>query len=247
MLDRLRQEGCLKARFPHREGNAWSGAVTLNTAGGVAGGDRLSTVIEAGVGTRATIAAQAAERIYRALPGDEAEIVARIEVGEDAALEWLPQETILFDGCAVRRRLDIRLAREASVLAVESLVFGRTAMGEEVRTARFRDCLTVRREGRLVLHDAIRLVGPVSTVLDRGAVGRGARAVATILMAGPEVGGYLDGLREGLACFEAGASVVDGVLVARIVAPTGSALRLGVIAGLNILRPGRTLPRVWMC
>ena len=251
VLDRLWQEGCLKARFPTAELPAWPGAVTLNTAGGVAGGDRLSTYIRAGEGTAVTVASQAAERVYRALPGAEAEIATRIEVGAGAALEWLPQETILFDACAVRRRLDIELAPGASVLAVESLVFGRTAMGEEVRSARFRDWLTVRREGRLVWHDAIRLVGPVATVLDRGAVGRGARAVATIVQVGPEAAGRLEELREGLVGFEtgleAGASVIDGVLVVRMVAPTGAVLRRGVIAGLNILRPGRTVPRVWTC
>jgi len=168
-------------------------------------------------------------------------------VAEGAALEWLPQETILFDRCALRRTLDVNLAADAWFLGVESLVFGRTAMDEQVHTARIHDRIAIRRAGRLVLHDAIRLDGPVASLLQRPAVGCGARAVATIIHAGPDAGAMLDEVRDAFGPHEAGASVVDGLLVARIVAPTGAALRRAVVAGLNILRGGRTLPRVWLC
>lgn len=247
VLDDLRQDGCLKARFPNTEAPAWHGAVTLNSAGGVAGGDVLSTRIAAGPGTAATVASQAAERIYRALPGHVASIGTALHVAGGAALEWLPQETILFDRCALRRMLAIDLAPDAWFLGVESLVFGRAAMNEEVRTADIQDRITLRRDGRLLLHDAIRLQGPVAALLDRAAVGRGARAIATIVHAAADAERHLDALREALAPFEAGASCWDGLLVARIVAPGGAALRQAVVTGLNILRGGRTLPRVWLC
>lgn len=247
VLDTLRQEGCLKARFPRIAENSWPGAITLNTAGGVAGGDRLATTITAGPGTAATIASQAAERLYRALPGATAHITAELHVAKAAALEWLPQETILFDRCALRRHLAIDVAANAWFLGVESLVFGRTAMGEQVHTASIHDRITIRHAGRLVLHDAIRLDGPVAAILDRRASGNGARAIATILLAAPDPARHLDALRAALAPFDAGASAFDGLLVARIAAPTGSVLRHAVVTGLNILRLGRTLPRVWLC
>jgi urease accessory protein len=247
VLDGLRQDGCLKARFPRVDPPAWHGAVTLNSAGGVAGGDRLATCITAGAGTQATVASQAAERVYRALPGAVSAVATTLHVEQGAALEWLPQETILFDRCALRRTLDVHLAQDAWFLGVESLVFGRTAMDEEVQGAAIHDRIAVRRAGRLVLHDAIRLEGPVASLLQRPAIGRGARAVATLIHAGPDAAAMLDRLREALVVAEAGASVVDGLLVARIVAPTGAALRRAVVAGLNILRGGRTLPRVWLC
>ena len=69
VLEGLRQVGCLKARFPRPERGAWTSAVSLNTTGGIAAGDRLSSDIAVGQGARATIAGQAAERCYRALPG----------------------------------------------------------------------------------------------------------------------------------------------------------------------------------
>ena len=247
VLDTLRQEGCLKARFPRADPPAWPGAVTLNSTGGVAGGDTLETRITAGPGTQATVASQAAERIYRALPGQFSAIATTLHIAPGAALEWLPQETILFDRCALRRHLAIHLAVDASFTGVESLVFGRSAMGEQVTTATIHDRITLRREGRLVLHDAIRLDAPVAALLARPAVGAGARAAATLVHASPDPLPLLEPLRAALAPFEAGASCWDGLLLARIVAPSGAALRRAVVAGLNILRDGRTLPRVWMC
>ena len=247
VLDGLRQEGCLKARFPRAEDGAWTSVVTLNSSGGVAGGDVLATRVEAGPGTQATVASQAAERFYRALPDAEASVATTLHVAPGAALEWLPQETILFDRCAVRRRLSIDLAPDAWYLGVESLVFGRAAMGEEVHTARFRDLIQVRRAGRLLLHDAIRLEGPVAALLDRPATGGGARAVATVIHAAPDAEAWLDPVRAALDGCQAGVSAWDGLLVARIVAENGACLRRAVVQGLNVLRRGRPLPRVWMC
>ncbi len=251
VLDVLRQEGCLKARFPHTAPPDWAAAITLNTAGGVAGGDRLATTLTAGPGTAATVAAQAAERFYRALPGSISDVQTTLHVAAGATLEWLPQETIFFDRCALQRRLDIHLEPGARFLGLEMLVFGRTAMNETVHQASIRDRITLHRAGRLVLHDAIRLDGPVAATLDRPAVARGARAVATLLFAAPEAPTLLDPLRAALAPFEAGVSVLDEaggpLLIVRIVAADGAVLRRAVVAGLNILRAGRTLPRVWLC
>lgn len=247
VLDTLRQEGCLKARFPRADPPAWPGAVTLNTAGGIAGGDQLASTIAAGPGTRATVATQACERIYRALPGLVAHVETRLHVAPAAALEWLPQETILFNGCALRRTLDIHLAPDAWFLGVESLVFGRAAMPEQLLHANLHDRITLRRENRLLLHDTVRLHGPAAALLARPAIGAGARAVATLLHAAPDAARHLDPLRTALAPFDAGATTHGGLLLARITAPSGAALRHAVLAGLNILRAGRTLPRVWMC
>jgi urease accessory protein len=248
VLDDLRQYGCLKARFPRPERGAWSSAVTLNTSGGVAAGDRLDTTITLHAGARATVAAQAAERIYRALPGAApARLTTRIHLAANAALEWLPQESIFFDRCAVDRRLEIALAPDAWFLGVESLVFGRAAMGEQVHTAAITDTIRLRRNGALVLHDAIRLHGPVAAMLARPAIAAGAACVATILHAAPDAEAALDAARDALVGAEAGASAWNGLLLARILAPDSAALRKPVRKLLEILRAGRPLPRVWLC
>ena len=251
VLDVLRQDGCLKARFPREEAGAWAGAIMLNSAGGVAGGDRLRTEIGGGPGTRATLASQAAERFYRALPGSVGAVDNAITLQPGAAIEWLPQETILFDGSALRRTLRVSMAADASFLGVESLVFGRAAMGEVVRTADLRDLIEIRREGRIILHDRIRLEGPVARLLGRRAIAGGGVAVATLVHAAPDAGARLDRLRAALAPFDAGASAWDGLLVARIVVgnglQNGGCLRAAVVAGLAVLRDDRPLPRVWLC
>jgi urease accessory protein len=247
-LNRLRQAGCLKARFPRALVPEWLDMVTLNTSGGIAGGDRLESAFDIAAGARASIAAQAAERFYRALPGSLPSLVrTRIAVAAGASAEWLPQETILFDRCAFDRRLAVDLAGDAWFLGVESLVFGRAAMGEDVLSAKISDTIRVRRGGEILLHDAIRLDGAVSSILARPAVANGGRAVATIVHVAPDAEARLECVREALAPYEAGASAWNGMLVARIVARDGACLRSAVVAGLQSVRAGRSLPRVWMC
>jgi urease accessory protein len=249
-LSDLRQSGCLKARFPHGVDADWADAVMLNIGGGVAAGDRLDIAVALEPGARLTLAAQAAERFYRALPGAAPSVVrAGLTVAAGAAMEWLPQETILFDRACVDRRLDVSLAADARFLGVESLVFGRKAMGETVRTARLRDLIRIRRDGRLLLHDAIRLDGEVASVLAHRATGNGARAVATLVLVDPGAEALCDPLRAALTGLpvEAGVSAWDGLLLSRIVAAEGACLRAAVVAGLALLRGGRALPRVWMC
>ena len=247
VLGELRQEGCLKARFPRGEAAELPCATVLNCAGGIAGGDSLSVRIVALPGTAATVTTQAAERVYRALPDACAEVSTVLQVGSAATLEWLPQETILFEGCAMRRTLTVEVAADGRFLGLESLVFGRAAMGEVVRHARLLDRIVVRRDGRRLLHDAIRLDGAVDAVLARRAAAQRAGAVATLVLAAADAEAAVEPLRAGLAAYEAGVSAWDGLLVARILAPGGAALRSAVVAGLNILRGGRTLPRVWTC
>jgi urease accessory protein len=245
VLDGLRQEGCLKARLPRPERGAWPGAVLLNSAGGVAGGDVLDTAIRV-EGGGCTVATQAAERFYRAIPGTPpARVRTALHVGPGAALDWLPQESILFQDAALDRALRIDIAAGARLVCVESLVFGRMAMGEEVRSLRLQDRIVLRVAGRLVLHEATRIDGDAAALLDRPACAAGGRAVAALLAVGCGAD-RLDAVRDALAGHDAGACLLeDGVLVARIVAKTGGCLRRAVVAGLAALRDGRPLPRVW--
>jgi urease accessory protein len=247
VLDELRQVGCLKARFPRRIVPGWMDVVMLNTGGGVAGGDRLDLAIGIGMGAQATIAAQAAERFYRKLATDApSRVRTRLTVQTGASLEWLPQETILFDRCTLDRRLEVDLAQDARFLGVETVIFGRTAMGEQVRQGWLRDLIRVRRGGELLFHDAIRLDGDIDAAMQRPAVGGGARALATVVYAAPDASEKLDAVRAAFGPAEAGASVWNGMLVARILGPDSASVRRTVIAALDVLRESRPLPRVWL-
>jgi urease accessory protein len=248
VLDELRQVGCLKARFPRRIVSGWMDAVMLNTGGGVAGGDRLDVAVDVGTGGQATIAAQAAERFYRALDRDApSRVRTRLTVGAGASLEWLPQETILFDRCALDRRLEVDLAPDARFLGVETMVFGRMAMGERVRQGWLRDLIRVRRGDELLLHDAIRLDGDIDAAMQRTAIGGGAGVVSTIVYVAGDAATKLDAVRTALGPAQAGASVWNGMLVARILGVDSASVRRTVVAALDVLRCSRPLPRVWLC
>jgi urease accessory protein len=247
VLRDLRQQGCMKARFPHPIDAHET--VTLNTSGGVAGGDHLETHLHVQPGAHALFASQAAERFYRALPANApAHIRTTLTIEAGARAEWLPQESILFDSCAATRTLEIDMAEDATLLGLEALVFGRTAMGETVHAARLNDTIRIRRAGRLLLHDAIRLDGPAG-VLNAKASANANRATATIFHVAPDAETRLDALRAAWehAPAETGASAWNNMLIARILAQDAAALRATITMGLNQLRDGRPLPRVWMC
>jgi urease accessory protein len=248
VLAGLRQEGCLKARFPRGGAPGWRDVVVLNSSGGIAGGDRLTLHFRLQAGARVCLAAQAAERFYRALPDSPpAHVATRIVLDPGAAAEWLPQEAILFDGACLDRRLDVEMADDGWFLGVESLVFGRAAMGETVRHGSLRDMIRIRRGGRLLLHDAVRLAGDIAQALARPAIAAGARSVATIVYVAPDAEARLTGVRAALDGAEAGASAWDGMLLARMLAPESATLRRMVTAALAVLRGARSLPRVWRC
>lgn len=246
VLDHLYQQGCAKARFPRRETGAHMTAVTLNTSGGLTGGDRLSTRVEWGAGTSATVASQAAERAYRAIGGVPARQETRLVVGAGAFGEWLPQETILFDDCDLARDLRIDLAPDAIFLGLEQVVFGRTARGESVERGRFRDGWRITREGRLIYADVLSLEGDMQARLDRAAAARGCRASASIVGVGGCLAARLDEVRNALGNFPLwGASAFDDMILIRCLGQTGADLRRMVLAALAPLRGTRPIPRVW--
>lgn len=238
-LGDLRQEGSLRLLFPRPAGPALE-AVALNTSGGLTGGDRLALDARAGPGARLVLTTQACERAYRAAGGyATVDVTLRAEAG--ARLDWLPQETILFEGSRLRRTLRLDLDPTATALLVEPVILGRLARGEALRDAAFRDRWEVRVGGRLAFADAVRLEGDVHALLDRPATGAGARALATVLLAGPGAAGHLRPLRE---MAEGAASLVgDGLIVARLLAPDGFALRRRLLP-LILALAGR-VPKVW--
>jgi urease accessory protein len=244
-LRHLYQAAPLRWLFPEVDpGDPKTGAL-VNVAGGLAGGDRLEVSLALLAGARFTATTPAAEKIYRSL-GMETEIACELQIEADACCEWLPQETILFDGARLRRRIDIALAPSARLLAAEMLVLGRAAHGERFGRGALFDRWRIRREGRLIWADALRLDDPAAAAADRFALA-GANAVATLLLAAPEAARHRDLARE---CAGGGASLVaPGLLVARWIGEAGT-VRAALAAAVPALRqaalghPPR-LPRLW--
>ena len=161
----LHEFGSLRVRFPSPEAEGLS-AVFINTAGGVAGGDRFEIDITAREGSRIAVTTAAAEKVYRA-EGPAAELNIVLKAAAGSHLSWLPQETILFDGARLSRRIDIELVESASLLLCEIVVFGRTAMGERMLHGELVDRWRLRRGGRLVFAETMRLDGNIGEKLSK--------------------------------------------------------------------------------
>ncbi len=240
VIDDLRQEGSLKALFPRVRGDALQ-AVFLNTAGGLTGGDHMQMAVSAGQGAHVVLSSQAAERAYLAQTGQVARSDVTLDVAAGGRIDWLPQETIFFDGAALDRTLTVLLAADATALVVEPVIFGRTAMGETVHDLRWTDQWRVWRDGRLVFADAVRMLGDADEMLRRKAIAAGAGAMATVMLAGPQAQAMI-GFDWPESC---GASLIaDDVLLARFVAKDGFALRRDLIPVIEALSDA-PLPRVW--
>jgi urease accessory protein len=241
--ERLFETGGLRWRFP-RSSSPCEAAI-VNTGGGVAGGDSYSVGLTLGEGAEVEATTPSAERIYRS-DGPAASIATRLVLKPRARLFWLPQETLMFEGARLERRLEVDTSGEAAFVVAETLVFGRLAMGESQIDATLRDSWRVRRDGRLVFADETRLEHAGAT-LERKAVGRGARALSTIVASAPDIEARLPDLRAALDAagsdIESGASAFDGLIVVRLLGPSSDRLRMGLIASIVAL--GGRKPRLW--
>ena len=256
-LTDLYQRAPCRVLFPDVDTVEPTQAVLLTTSGGLTGGDRLRIALAAGAGAHATLTSQAAEKIYRALPDAAAALVnVRIAAAADSYVEYLAQETILFDGARLRRDIHAEVAPGARLLALESLVFGRAAMGEYYAHGFVRDAWRIRRNGRLIFADALHLDGDIAA-LRRAPFGFGdATACATLIYVADDACALLESVRARLnadnAPALAHATTREHLLLLRLLAADAAALRQAVIHAAGLIRslamglPER-LPKVWYC
>lgn len=241
-LGDLKQAGSAKAILPHV--GAVPEVVFLNTSGGLTGGDRLSYGVTLGDGVRVVATTQTAERAYFSNQG-AARVDVNLSVAASGWIDWLPQETILFDGSNLDRRTRIDLGAGSGCLALEAVVLGRAAMGETVTRLAFRDRREIWADRRPVHLEPLALD---AAALQAGAVTLGtARAFASVVMVCPAAGDALAPLRAVLTTegVTAAASAYDGRLTLRMMAADGWPLRRQIACALHVLRRGAALPRVW--
>jgi urease accessory protein len=255
-LTHLYQRDPLRVLFPMPAAGDPTLAVLLTTSGGLVAGDRLDIGVRLAMGAAAHVTASAAEKVYRSL-GPTTTIRQSISVGAGAALEFLPLETILFDGARLYRETAVELGPGAAFLGGDILVFGRRARGERFTRGFLREVWQVRREGRLVWGDALHLEDDVAGIIDDPACLDGAAASATMILApaGQEARGFLDSAREiqsfgSTGELRAGVTAIAGLVIARWLAADAAALRRAyadlachlrqVAMGLPPL-----LPRLW--
>ncbi len=239
----LFQEGSAKIRLPQTFSPEMEAGI-INTSGGLTGGEEMAWGVTAGAGCHVTATTQACEKIYKASAGT-AEVTTRIAVAAGARVDWLPQETILFDRAALARRLEVDLDEGAEFLGLEAVLLGRRAMGEAMHNGFFADRWRIRRAGRLIHAEDIRLDGAVASLSAAPGVLSGRVAFATMLYCGPRAEAFLAAIRAGMGEAFGGASVWNDKLMVRLAAQDGFALRKTLIPLISILRNGAPVPKVW--
>ena len=242
-LKNLRQEGSYRASFPrHSKSNIET--VIINTAGGVTSGDKFTTTITAHESSQISITTQAAERIYRARDTLVGEIQTSLCLQKNAQLYWLPQETILFDGARLKRRLDVDLHSSAKFLMVEPLVFGREASGEKLLSGMLDDRVSISSNGQPIYIDRIKLKDNITDQLMRPALANNSHAVVSIVLVKPNAKLLLEPVRA-LLPQKAGASLLnDNILVVRMLAQDSYEMRTATFPILTLLTHN-TVPKNW--
>jgi urease accessory protein len=255
-LAQLYQRDPLRVLFPAPAAGDPPVAVIVTTSGGLVAGDRLDIRVELAPGATAHVTASAAEKVYRST-GRTTTIRQTLSIGPGAALEFLPPETILFDGARLQRETVIDLAPGSAFLGGDIVVFGRRARGERFANGFLREVWELRRNGYLVWGDALHLDDDVGRIIDDPACFDGAAAFATMIFspAAGDVRSLLDGARvvQGVCAttgLRAGATTIAGAVIARWLASDAAVLRRAYAdlachfrsAALGL--PPR-LPRVW--
>ncbi len=247
------QRAPIRIMFPRTAGGAVEEAVLVNTAGGIAGGDRLETGVTALGNASIAVTSQAAEKVYRALD-EPARIMTRLKACEVAKLAWLPQETIVFDRGRLCRETEIELSSTAELLALEWLVLGRTAHGEEITSGHITDSWRVKKDDRLIWADSFRITGEIFAHLHRKALLSNSKAIATLIYFGPCLDARLGFLRDvalSLQC-RCAATLVGGLIVVRFAAEASYELRVALHNFLEQFSrelgggPFR-VPKMWSC
>jgi urease accessory protein len=255
-LAQLYQRDPLRVLFPAPAAGDPPVAVIVTTSGGLVAGDRLDIRVELAPGATAHVTASAAEKVYRST-GRTTTIKQSLSIGPGAALEFLPPETILFDGARLQRETVIDLAPGSAFLGGDIVVFGRRARGERFATGFLREVWELRRNGYLVWGDALHLEDDVGRIIDDPACFDGAAAFATMIFSPPagDVRSLLDGARvvQGVCAttgLRAGATTIAGLVIARWLAADAAVLRRAYADLACHFRSAALglpphLPRVW--
>lgn len=243
----------IRVMFPRNGYSVMEEAVLINTAGGIAGGDRLECSVVALPGASIAVTSQAAEKVYRAL-NEPAHVTTSLKAREASRLAWLPQETIVFNWARLHRTTEIELVSGSELLALEWLVLGRAAHGEMVVGGRITDNWRVNKDNRLIWADNFRITDETFAQTNRKALLSDRRAIATLIYFGPGLDKRLESLRESLFSLECdcGVTQVGGLVVARFAAKQSADLKVALRSFLSQLEtdlgPGPfRVPKMWAC
>lgn len=253
LLVRREHVGPLRVQKPlYPEGEAVCHAIVLHPPSGIVGGDQLEIDVTVGPGAHALLTTPGAGKWYRSA-GAWARQRLGLRVEADGMLEWLPQETIVFDAARAAMHSTVDLAADARFVGMEVLCLGRRASGEGFASGALHLETRVRRAGLPIWLERGRLEGGTA-LLDSPAGLAGFSVSGTLLAVAPRIEpGLLAACRE-IAVAEAGArhalTLLPDLLVARYLGHSSEAARHWFAALWQVLRPalaGREAqrPRIW--
>jgi len=237
-----------KALYPEGEGVCHG--IVLHPPAGIAGGDSLEIEVAVGAGAHALLTTPGAGKWYRSA-GSSASLLQRIAVAESSVCEWLPQESIVFDGALGRLETEVELEGDACFVGAEMLCFGRTGSGERFTRGELRLSTRIRRDGRPLWLERGRIAGG-SALLDSPVGLAGQPVVGSRLVASPRCDAALrDVCREvEPAVGQSGVTLLPGLLVARWLGPACEPGREWFVRLLSAIRPvvvglPMRVPRIW--
>ncbi|MDQ2821537.1 MAG: urease accessory protein UreD [Pseudomonadota bacterium] len=227
------------------EGPGVCHAIVLHPPGGVVGGDRLAIDIAAGAGAHALLTTPGAAKWYRA-NGKVSSQWVQLQVGPGAACEWLPNESIFYDGADVDLHHDVVLAAGARYIGSDILCFGRRAANERFTRGAVRQHSSVRLDGKLLWWEQ-GLMTPAALASRFGLNGRS--VCATLMAVGPVVPAALLATLRALHP-DLGVTQMKAVLVARFLGDDSETARQVLVRVWQHLRPhllgcAGTVPRIW--
>jgi urease accessory protein len=249
----------LVQRVFHPEPNGTAHLYLLHPPGGIAGGDRLEIAIRVHAGARALVTTPAAAKLYRCT-GAGSEQRTELHVAADATLEWLPQESIVFDGARAHTATAVHLERGARFAGWEIACLGRTGAGETFKTGHWMQRLAIHQCGQPLLVE--RLAARAGDAVLTRAWGLGGHPVTgtLLLVTGPcgtAPGELVSAIRSRLSHDPAqrpgelfAASALDGVIVCRYLGSSAPRARACFAAAWDLFRrtalgTAAVPPRIW--
>lgn len=237
-----------KALYP--EGDAVSHAILLHPPAGIAGGDSLTIDVSVGAGASALLTTPGAGKWYRA-DGRRAEQRIHLNIEAGGSLEWLPQESMVFDGADGDAALDVNLSGDAHFIGFDLWCLGRRARGERFERGRMHTRLRIARDGRPVFAEQATLRGSDARFASAAVLG-GATVFGSLLAAAPDIDASLiEACRHERPTAGLGAVTrLPGLLVARYRGDDAEAARHWFAALWAIVRPAllnrpACPPRIW--
>ena len=248
-LSRKIHDGPLVVQKPlYPEGGEVCHAIVVHPPGGIAGGDELSLNVQVQKGASALLTTPGAAKWYRSA-GPWAKQTAAFDV--QGVLEWLPQETIVFNGALAETAYDVDRGAQAGIIGWDIVCLGRTGSGERFARGTLRNSIRIRRGGRLLWQERGRIDGG-GGLLESAAGLAGAPVFGTLFASFLEFDTkILDNLREIKPAPGTGAvTLLPGILLARYLGESSEAARRYFAALWRILRPALTgrdaiEPRIW--